>query len=62
MARQTGQQFDWMPTKRTRDAEMERIIALGANCTRTTAPSKDSDGLREGNEFCVERSTAERDI
>jgi predicted enzyme related to lactoylglutathione lyase len=56
--------FDLRPVDRTRDEEVERLIALGA--------AIDSDHRRpdgtgwvvltdpEGNEFCVERSTAER--
>ncbi|MEV6149743.1 VOC family protein [Nonomuraea sp. NPDC052129] len=56
--------FDWMPTDRTRDEEVERIISLGA---KLHEDHRKADGrgwvtLRdpEGNEFCVERSEAER--
>lgn len=58
--------FDWMPTERTRDAEVERVIALGA---KLYEDHRTAEGLGwvtlldpEGNEFCVERSTAERGI
>jgi len=56
--------FDLVPTDRTRDEEIERVVALGA---------KPFDDLRqpdgrgwlvltdpEGNEFCILRSDAER--
>jgi predicted enzyme related to lactoylglutathione lyase len=56
--------FDWMPTERTRDAEVERVLALGATLHED---HRTDDGLGwvtlldpEGNEFCVERSRAER--
>ncbi|MCA2221698.1 VOC family protein [Nonomuraea aurantiaca] len=56
--------FDWMPTDRTRDEEVERIISLGA---KLYEDHRKADGrgwvtLRdpEGNEFCVERGEAER--
>ncbi|MEV1239945.1 VOC family protein [Nonomuraea sp. NPDC050022] len=56
--------FDWMPTDRTRDEEVERIISLGA---KLHEDHRKADGrgwvtLRdpEGNEFCVERGEAER--
>lgn len=58
--------FDWMPTERTRDEEVERIIALGATVYED---HRTAEGLGwvtlldpEGNEFCVERSTAERGL
>ncbi len=55
---------DLLPTDRTRDEEVERLVALGA--TRVE-DHRTSEGLGwvyladpEGNEFCVERSPAER--
>ncbi|WP_306303399.1 VOC family protein [Microtetraspora niveoalba] len=58
--------FDWMPTERTRDEEVDRIIALGA---KLYEDHRTAEGLGwvtlldpEGNEFCVERSTAERGL
>jgi predicted enzyme related to lactoylglutathione lyase len=56
--------FDWMPTERTRDAEVERIIALGATLYEDHRTAEGPGWVTlldpEGNEFCVERSTAER--
>ncbi|MFC9439564.1 VOC family protein [Nocardia sp. NPDC057030] len=56
--------FDWMPTERTRDEEVERLIGMGA---ALYADHRTADGRGwvtlvdpEGNEFCVERSTSER--
>ncbi|KAA8889257.1 VOC family protein [Nocardia colli] len=56
--------FDWMPTERTRDEEVERVIGMGATLY---ADHRTADGRGwvtlldpEGNEFCVERSTSER--
>jgi predicted enzyme related to lactoylglutathione lyase len=56
--------FDWMPTERTRDEEVERVIALGA---KVYEDHRKPDGRGwvtlldpEGNEFCIERSEAER--
>lgn len=58
--------FDWMPTERTRDDEVERIVGLGATMYQD---HRRADGLGwvtlldpEGNEFCVERSSGERGI
>ncbi|QSB13157.1 VOC family protein [Natronosporangium hydrolyticum] len=58
--------FDWMPTERSRDDEVERIIGLGATLHED---HRRADGLGwvtlldpEGNEFCVERSTGERGL
>ncbi|MFE7801364.1 VOC family protein [Nocardia sp. NPDC057440] len=57
--------FDWMPTERTRDDEVERIIGMGATLHED---HRTADGLGwvtlldpEGNEFCIERSKAERE-
>ena len=56
--------FDWEPTERTRDEEVERVIGLGA---KLYEDHRVPDGRGwvtlqdpEGNEFCVERSQAER--
>jgi predicted enzyme related to lactoylglutathione lyase len=56
--------LDWGPTERTRDQEVERILSLGGTIHsdhrvpdgRGWVTMKDL----EGNEFCVERSEAER--
>ncbi|MGW7430733.1 VOC family protein [Streptomyces sp. NPDC054861] len=57
--------FDLQPQDRTRDEEVERLIALGAT---PVADHRRPDGKGwvtladpEGNEFCVERSAAERE-
>jgi predicted enzyme related to lactoylglutathione lyase len=57
--------FDWMPTARTRDEEVARIVGLGATVFEDHR-SPNGRGwvtLRdpEGNEFCVETSAAERE-
>ncbi len=56
--------LDIQPQDRTRDEEVERILALGATLV---GDHRKSDGTGwatltdpEGNEFCVERSAAER--
>jgi len=53
-----------MPTDRTRDEEVARLLRLGATLV---ADRRQPDGTGwvvladpEGNEFCVERSAAER--
>lgn len=58
--------FDWMPTERTRDEAVVRVLDLGA---KLYEDHRRPDGLGwvtlldpEGNEFCIERSTAERDL
>ncbi|MGH3516383.1 MAG: VOC family protein [Natronosporangium sp.] len=58
--------LDWMPTDRTRDEEVDRVIGLGAELYQD---HRRADGLGwvalldpEGNEFCVESSTAEREL
>ncbi|MFE5680885.1 VOC family protein [Streptomyces erythrochromogenes] len=55
---------DLQPQDRTRDEEVERILALGAT---VVGDHRRPDGTGwvtladpEGNEFCVERSAAER--
>ncbi|MDG4792323.1 VOC family protein [Micromonospora sp. WMMD1082] len=56
--------LDMQPTDRTRDEEVERLLGLGASLV---ADHRKPDGTGwavladpEGNEFCVERGTAER--
>ena len=56
--------LDLTPDDRTRDAEVERVLALGATLV---ADRRSDDGTGwvtladpEGNEFCVLRSAAER--
>lgn len=56
--------LDLQPEDRTRDEEVERVLALGATLV---ADRRREDGTGwalladpEGNEFCVERSAAER--
>jgi catechol 2,3-dioxygenase-like lactoylglutathione lyase family enzyme len=56
--------LDVVPTDRTRDEETARLLALGASLV---ADHRRRDGTGwvvladpEGNEFCVERSVAER--
>lgn len=57
--------FDLQPQDRTRDEEVDRLLALGAT---VVDDQRTGDGLGwvvfadpEGNEFCVERSSAERE-
>ncbi|MCU7822239.1 VOC family protein [Kitasatospora sp. DSM 101779] len=57
--------LDLQPQDRTRDEEVERLLGLGAT---PVADHRRPDGTGwvtladpEGNEFCVERSAAERD-
>jgi predicted enzyme related to lactoylglutathione lyase len=56
--------IDWMPTTRTRDKEVNRLLALGASLYedhRTPeGPGWATLTDPEGNEFCIERSQAER--
>ncbi|MGY6021194.1 VOC family protein [Streptomyces spinosirectus] len=56
--------FDLQPQDRTRDEEVTRLLALGATLLddRRTDDGKGWVVLAdpEGNEFCVERSAAER--
>ena len=56
--------LDWSPTDATRDEEVERLLTLGASIFDDR---RNDDGTGwvvmhdpEGNEFCVERSAAER--
>ncbi|KZC96402.1 MULTISPECIES: VOC family protein [Clavibacter] len=57
--------LDLAPDDRTRDEEVDRVLALGATLV---ADRRNADGSGwvvladpEGNEFCVERSDAERE-
>jgi predicted enzyme related to lactoylglutathione lyase len=56
--------IDWVPTERSRDAEVERILGLGATVheDHRTPDGRGWVTLQdpEGNEFCIERSEAER--
>ncbi|MEU2153618.1 VOC family protein [Streptomyces sp. NPDC019396] len=56
--------FDLQPQERSRDEEVGRLLKLGASLV---ADRRNADGTGwvtladpEGNEFCVERSAAER--
>jgi predicted enzyme related to lactoylglutathione lyase len=56
--------LDVQPQDRTRDEEVERLLALGATLV---GDHRNADGTGwatladpEGNEFCVERATSER--
>ncbi len=56
--------LDLMPTDRTRDEEVDRLLGIGATLVADHR-RPDSTGWAvladpEGNEFCVERSAAER--
>ncbi|MFI7605306.1 VOC family protein [Micromonospora sp. NPDC049366] len=58
--------LDLQPTDRTRDEEVERLLGLGASLL-TDHRQPDGTGWAvladpEGNEFCVERSAAERAV
>ncbi|WP_371503032.1 VOC family protein [Kitasatospora sp. NBC_00374] len=56
--------FDLRPTDRTRDEEVERLLALGATLVADRRRPDGSGWVTmadiEGNEFCVERGAAER--
>jgi predicted enzyme related to lactoylglutathione lyase len=56
--------MDLRPTDRTRDAEVERLLGLGAHVVED---HRKADGTGwvwladpEGNDFCVERASSER--
>jgi catechol 2,3-dioxygenase-like lactoylglutathione lyase family enzyme len=58
--------LDLMPTERTRDEEVARLLRIGAS---HVADHREPDGTGwvvladpEGNEFCIERSAAERAV
>ena len=56
--------FDLVPTDRTRDEEIERVLALGATSVWDLRNPDGTGWLTladpEGNEFCILRSDAER--
>jgi Glyoxalase-like domain len=56
--------LDWAPTDRTRDAEVERLLGLGATLHEDHRTAEGAGWVTlkdpEGNEFCIERSDAER--
>lgn len=56
--------FDWMPTERSRDEEVARVIGLGATLHEDHRVADGRGWVTlldpEGNEFCVERGAAER--
>lgn len=56
--------LDLQPQDRTRDAEVERVLALGATLHEDHRKADGSGWVTlldpEGNEFCVERSATER--
>ncbi|WP_405149148.1 VOC family protein [Sphaerisporangium sp. NBC_01403] len=58
--------LDWVPTERTRDEEVERAIALGAKLYEDHRTAEGPGWVTlldpEGNEFCIERSQAERGV
>jgi predicted enzyme related to lactoylglutathione lyase len=58
--------FDWVSADRTRDDEVQRILALGA---KLYEDHRTAEGLGwvtlldpEDNEFCIERSDREREL
>jgi predicted enzyme related to lactoylglutathione lyase len=55
--------FDWEPTGRTRDQEVERVVALGATLYQDHRGPQDRGWVTlrdpEGNEFCIERGAGE---
>ncbi|OKK20900.1 glyoxalase [Streptomyces sp. CB00455] len=57
--------LDLQPQDRTRDEEVQRLLALGATVTGDHRRPDGSGWVTladpEGNEFCVERSAAERE-
>jgi predicted enzyme related to lactoylglutathione lyase len=56
--------IDWQPDERTRDEEVERLLTLGATIFEDHRTPEGTGWVTmqdpEGNEFCVERSAAER--
>ncbi|GAB3944232.1 VOC family protein [Kribbella albertanoniae] len=56
--------IDWVPTERTRDEEVERLVGLGASIHEDHRTPEGPGWVTmldpEQNEFCVERSEAER--
>ena len=58
--------LDFMPTERTRDEEVARLLSIGATLVGDHRQANGTGWVvfadPEGNEFCVERSAAERAI
>lgn len=56
--------LDWVPEARTRDEEVKRLLTLGAKIHEDHRTPEGPGWVTmhdpEGNEFCVERSAAER--
>jgi predicted enzyme related to lactoylglutathione lyase len=56
--------IDWVPTERTRDEEVERVQKLGASIHEDHRTPEGPGWVTmldpEQNEFCIERSEAER--
>lgn len=56
--------IDWVPTERTRDEEVERLLGLGAGIHEDHRLPDGRGWVTmvdpERNEFCIERSEAER--
>ncbi|TCC53521.1 VOC family protein [Kribbella capetownensis] len=56
--------IDWVPTERTRDEEVERLLGLGASIHEDHRLPDGRGWVTmldpERNEFCIERSEAER--
>lgn len=57
--------FDWMPTERTRNEEVDRVVGLGATLYEDHRVPDGRGWVTlldpEGNEFCIERGKGERD-
>lgn len=55
--------IDWQPTERTRDEEVDRILALGATVHEDHRKPNGRGWVTlldpEGNEFCIEMSQSE---
>jgi predicted enzyme related to lactoylglutathione lyase len=56
--------IDWVPTERTRDEEVDRLLTLGATIHEDHRTPEGPGWVTmldpERNEFCIERSQAER--
>ena len=54
--------FDWQPTDRSRDEEVDRVIGLGAKLHEDHRGPEGRGWVTlldpEGNEFCIERGAA----
>jgi hypothetical protein len=57
--------LDLLPTARTRDEEVQRLLGIGATLVEDHRKADGAGWVTladpEGNEFCVERSLRERD-